>query len=351
MDSFVESLICEIKLKKDFFSSRGLPVTTIYFGGGTPSLLSPGQLSEIVNSICDNFKIKSLDSIQEFTIEVNPDDASVDYLSAIRKIGINRLSMGVQSFSDEDLKWMNRRHTSGQAIEVFNNARVAGFDNISLDLIFGYELLTMEGWNNNLDKILSLRPEHISSYQLSIEPGSKLGRSYEKGCYRATSQEMSYIEYSQLQKRLKKAGYIQYEVSNFCMQGKEAIHNSAYWNLSPYLGLGPSAHSFDGDFRWWNCSNLNQYILQMEGGKGCSKKEKLSTRDKFNEIIMLSLRTTEGLGLSLLKDNFKHDLYDLFQKQLAKMVASGSLELNKDIVKIPPEKLFVSDGIIRDLFI
>ena len=351
MDSFVEALLSEIKHKREFFKKREVPLTTIYFGGGTPSLLSPDQLSEIVNSICLNFEVSSLAAIEEFTIEVNPDDATLDYLSQIKKIGINRLSMGIQSFSDEDLKWMNRRHSSSQATEAFKNARVAEFDNISLDLIFGFELLTMEGWNSNLDKMLELRPEHISSYQLSIEPKSKLGRLYEKGCYRATSEEVSYREYTLLQKKLKKAGYIQYEVSNFSLPGREARHNSAYWDLTPYLGLGPSAHSFDGDFRSWNCSNLNQYIIQMASGRSCPKQEKLSPKDKFNETIMLSLRRAAGLDLNLLKENFTASLYRVFDKPLGRGLNSGSLIQNNNKIKIPPEKLFLSDGIIRDLFI
>jgi len=351
LDGFVEALIREIEQKKDFFKNRGVHVTTIYIGGGTPSLLSLSQISEITNSVFENFEIPSLAAIEEFTIEVNPDDVTPEFLSGLRKIGVNRLSMGVQSFSDEELKWMNRRHSAKEAIDAFNNARAAGFHNISIDLIFGFERLTIEGWKNNLDKIVELRPEHISSYQLSIEPGSKLGKSYEKGCYNAPSQEMSYSEYLLLQKSLKKAGYIQYEVSNFSLLGREAIHNSSYWNLTPYLGLGPSAHSFDGDFRSWNCSNLNQYILRLATGKGSSRQEKLSPRDKFNETIMLSLRKTEGLDLDMLKKNFNAFLYDLFDKQLERVIISGSVIEGKGRIKIPPEKLFISDGIIRDLFI
>jgi len=349
MDSFVEALLCEINLKKDFFKNLEVPVTTIYFGGGTPSLLSTDQLSRIVNTAAENFGI-SPESVGEFTIEVNPDDVTPAYLSGIREIGFNRLSMGVQSFSDQDLRWMNRRHSSSQAIEAFRNARAAGFDNISLDFIFGYEMLTINGWRSNLKKIIELRPEHISSYQLSIEPKSKLGRMYEKGCYNATSQELSYNEYTLLQQMLKEAGYNQYEISNFALPGREARHNSAYWNLYPYLGLGPSAHSFDGDYRWWNCSNLNNYIIQTSSGKDCSKKEKLSQKDKFNETVMLSLRKTEGLDLNLLRDRFDTNLYDEFDKQLTTL-AAGSVVLNNHKIIIPPEKLFLSDGIVRDLFI
>ncbi len=351
MDSFVEALLNEIKLKRDFFKNNGVPLTTIYFGGGTPSLLSVHQLSVIVSSICENFEISSFGNIEEFTMEVNPDDVTPYYLSGIKKAGVNRLSIGVQSFSDEDLKWMNRRHSSSQAIEAFNNARTAGFDNICLDLIFGFELLTMERWNSNLQKILELRPEHISSYQMSIEPKSKLGRMYKKGCYNATPDDMSYKEYRLLQKRLSEAGYIQYEISNFSLPGREARHNSTYWNLTPYLGLGPAAHSYDGDFRSSNYSNLNQYLFQIGVGRSNSKQEKLSERDKFNETIMLSLRKTEGLNLSMLKERFSDSFYGMFNKQLKRALDSGAILLMDNKIKISQEKLFLSDGIIRDLFI
>jgi len=350
MESYVEALLNEIKLKKDFFRDKGIPLTTIYIGGGTPSLLSATQLSKIVSTVCEFFEI-SLKDIEEFTMEVNPDDVTPDYLAVIKKSGINRLSMGVQSFSDEDLKWMNRRHCSKQAIEAFHNARAAGFDNISLDLIFGFELLTMERWNSNLKKILELRPEHISSYQMSIEPKSKLGTLYEKGCYKATPDEMSYREYQLLQRTLDEAGYAQYEVSNFSLPGKEAIHNSGYWNLTPYLGLGPAAHSFDGDNRFWNCSNLNQYILQTGMGKTCSKQEKLTIKDKFNETMMLSLRKCDGLNPGLIKERFGESMFSMFEKLSAPLLKSGNLVLAEGKIKIPPEKLFLSDGIIRDLFI
>lgn len=350
MDSYVEALRSEIGLKKDFFRENGVPVTTIYIGGGTPSLLSDTQLSKIVGTLCEVFEI-SLKDIEEFTMEVNPDDITPDYLAAIKKSGINRLSMGIQSFSDEDLKWMNRRHSSKQAIDAFYNARAAGFDNISLDLIFGYEQLTMERWNSNLHKILELRPEHISSYQMSIEPKSKLGSLYEKGCYSATSDEMSYKEYQLLQKSLENAGYVQYEISNFSLPGKESIHNSAYWNLTPYLGLGPAAHSFNGDNRFWNCSNLNQYILQTGMGKSCSRQEKLSIKDKFNEAIMLSLRKRDGLNPEQLREKFGESIFGLFERQSAPLLKSGNLVLSDGKIKIPQEKLFLSDGIIRDLFI
>jgi oxygen-independent coproporphyrinogen-3 oxidase len=350
MDSYVEALLNEIKLKKDYFRDKGIPLTTIYIGGGTPSLLSATQLSKIVSTACEVFEI-SLEDIEEFTMEVNPDDVTPDYLATIKKSGINRLSMGVQSFSDEDLKWMNRRHNSKQAIDAFYNARAAGFDNISLDLIFGYELLTMERWNSNLQKILEMRPEHISSYQLSIEPKSKLGSLYEKGCYNATSDEMSYREYQLLQQCLNDAGYVQYEISNFSLPGKEAIHNSAYWNLTPYLGLGPAAHSFNGENRFWNCSNLNQYILQTAMDKSCSKQETLSIKDKFNETIMLSLRKRDGLNPGLLREKFGESMFGIFERQSAPLLKSGNLVISDGKIKIPQEKLFLSDGIIRDLFI
>lgn len=345
----MDALICEISLRKNFFKDLGVPLNTIYFGGGTPSLLRPEQLSAIVDSLSENLGL-SPESVTEFTVEVNPDDVTPDYLAKIRRIGVNRLSMGVQSFSDTDLKWMNRRHSASQAVDAFRWARAEGFDNISLDLIFGFELLTMEGWRNNLEKMIELRPEHISSYQMSIEPKSRLGRLYERGCYNATSQELSYSEYSLLQQMLGEAGYVQYEISNFALPGREAVHNSAYWNMTPYLGLGPAAHSFDGACRWWNTSNLSNYIINTSLGKRCSRKERLSERDKLNETVMLSLRRADGLDLGLLRERFEESMYNQFYKQMIALPA-GSVMMTGSKIRIPSEKLFLSDGIIRDLFI
>ncbi len=320
-------------------------------GGGTPSLLSPDQISQITEKVCNSFGITSVNLLREYTVEVNPDDVNKEYLLRLHSIGVKRLSMGIQSFNDEDLQWMNRRHNSAMAVEAYYIARECGFDNISLDLIFGYSLLSENKWIRNIETMLSLRPEHISSYQLGIEKNTKLGAQFARGEYTPLSDEQSYSQYSILQEMLADAGYIQYEISNFALPGFEAIHNSSYWDYSPYLGLGPSAHSFDGKTRSWNCANTGKYINSMKSEDSCSYSEQLTSRDKFNERVMLSLRRVDGLDVEPLQELFPGKEYKFFTNRLKFLITKGLLVENGHKVKIPPDKLFISDGIIRDLFI
>jgi len=348
-EAFTESLIREAEFRKDYFKNRGCRVKTLYFGGGTPSLLSPASFAAITKSICNFFEIDNPADLDEFTVEVNPDDASPEYLSALYLAGARRLSMGVQSFTDAHLKWMNRRHDSATALNAFGAARSAGFQNISIDLIFGFGALTEEVWQETLEKAVELSPEHISSYQLGIEPGTKLGRDYEKGTYIPLPDESSYRQYSMLQEILTKAGYIQYEVSSFARPGKETKHNSSYWNHTPYLGLGPSAHSFDGSVRHFNPPSLSKYLLQTNWD-AFAKREKLSERDLFNETVMLSLRRKEGLDRKHLASRFSSQLSSRFFSDAARLIKSGELEETGGKIRIPSGKLFLSDGIIRELF-
>ncbi|MCK9627151.1 MAG: radical SAM family heme chaperone HemW [Bacteroidales bacterium] len=349
--AYVESLLCEIEQRRDFFNNCNAKPTTLYIGGGTPSLLSNEQISRITEKVCSCFNIHSPQQFREFTVEVNPDDVTSDYLSALHLTGVNRLSMGIQSFDDDDLRWMNRRHDSAMAKEAYSTARHCGFDNISLDLIFGYNLLSEDKWIRNVETMISLKPEHISSYQLGIEKNTKLGAQFASGEYIPLPEDRSYLQYSILQRMLAGAGYIQYEISNFALPGFEAIHNSSYWDYSPYLGLGPSAHSFDGNKRSWNCSNIGKYISALQCGDSCSESELLTLNDKFNERVMLSLRKAEGLDIKAIKEMFPADDYNLFVRQLKFSLEKGLVIEDGNKIKIPSDKLFISDGIIRDLFI
>jgi oxygen-independent coproporphyrinogen-3 oxidase len=371
ISQFADSLCEEIKVRKDFFKKLGVPVTTLYVGGGTPSLMPAGTLSVVFRDLKDKFSIGSIESLEEVTMEVNPDDVMPSYLKSLRELGVTRISMGVQSFVDSHLAWMNRRHDSSKAVEAFNAAREAGFDNISIDLIFGFDGLTDEVWNYNLDRAIELRPEHISSYQLSIEPKTKLGRQYEKGAYNALSDEVSLRQYSALQKKLADAGYEQYEISSFCLPGREAKHNSAYWNRTPYLGLGPSAHSFDGVKRFWNEPSLTKYLKTYQQCRGTEHgdvvtnetsgqsgsvlktvhSETLKKRDHFNEIIMLSLRRTNGLNPGELRETFPEEMCNEFENSVELQLQKGNLIKEGDKIRIPSGLLFLSDGIIRDLIL
>lgn len=349
---YIPALKREISERGDFFSSlyeSDRIVKTLYVGGGTPSILPPELLKEAVSAIRETFTIA--EEI-EFTVEVNPDDITEDYAGSLRRMGVNRVSMGVQSFKDSHLKWMRRRHDSQTAVNAYRILRKAGFDNISLDLIFGFPLMTVGDWEDNLDTIIELSPEHISAYQMGIDPDTPLERMEKSGEFSLPSQEDSERMYKILQAKLKAAGYVQYEVSNFCKPGYHSRHNSSYWNRTPYLGLGPGAHSFIGMAREWNTSDIatwcNLSILPLREG------ETLSPVDVFNEILMLGLRTAAGVSLDTLRNCGPQSplfISDLLPK-LSAMESNGLITLTPDgKIKIPPGKFFISDGIIRKLFV
>ncbi len=349
---YIPALKREISERGDFFSSlyeSDRIVKTLYVGGGTPSILPPELLKEAVSAIRETFRIA--EEI-EFTVEVNPDDITEDYAGSLRRMGVNRVSMGVQSFKDSHLKWMRRRHDSQTAVNAYRILRKAGFDNISLDLIFGFPLMTVGDWEDNLDTIIELSPEHISAYQMGIDPDTPLERMEKSGEFSLPSQEDSERMYKILQAKLKAAGYVQYEVSNFCKPGYHSRHNSSYWNRTPYLGLGPGAHSFIGMAREWNTSDIATWcdlsILPLREG------ETLSPVDVFNEILMLGLRTAAGVSLDTLRNCGPQSplfISDLLPK-LSAMESNGLITLTPDgKIKIPPGKFFISDGIIRELFV
>jgi len=350
VDDFTEALVKEIVIRSNDLKNKGLSVNTVYFGGGTPSLISIPSLKAILSALYENYPLSPA-GVKERTIEVNPDDITTQYLDGLRECGFNRLSMGIQSFSDQHLKWMNRRHNTQTALNSFELARKAGFSNISIDLIFGFEMLTTKEWKENLLKAISLSPEHISAYQMSIEKGTTLHRNYIKGAYLQPPDESSARQYSMLQEELAKGGYIQYEISSFCKPGLYSQHNSSYWDFTPYFGFGPSAHSFDGTFRHRNFSSLAKYIKTMKAGESFGPSHKQSLKERFNEYIMLSLRRTEGIDKEVLEKSFKKFIKHQFQSELGRLTEAGFLLEESGKIRIPPEHLFVSDGIIRDLFV
>lgn len=366
---FVGALEHEAQARKDFFRDTGSSVTTMYIGGGTPSVLLPGQLERIVRCAKDVFKLNLLQ--MEFTVEVNPNDITPEYASFLVSLGVNRVSMGLQSFSDVHLRWMNRRHTAAEGELAYKTLRNAGIGNISIDLIFGYSMLGTGEWEYNIDKALALCPEHISAYQMSIEQGSALGLLARKGEYDAPSQEICERQYMLLQKKLEAAGYMQYEISNFARQkclphdlSAEKFyiskHNSSYWNGVPYLGLGPAAHSFTGKMRFWNNESVKKYCtcygnlsrtLSLCGSfdtpASVCGKEILSREDMFNETVMLGLRQVCGLNLNKLDSS----LLSRIEPEISLFTKRGLLVSEGCNIRIPAEKLFVSDSIIRELFV
>lgn len=351
-EKFIQALHKEIHLKKN--STEG--VSTVYFGGGTPSVLSLPVLHEILDVVKKVFGTGG-SSPQEITIEVNPDDITPEYAKGLKAAGFNRVSMGVQSFIDEHLVWMNRRHRADEAVKAYFLLREAGFENISLDLIFGYSLLNEREWEYNLNRIITLSPEHVSAYQMSIEPGSRLSALLRRGEYTLPDDTVCATQYQQLQRMLAGAGYDQYEVSNFAREGFRSRHNSSYWNKSSYLGLGPSAHSFNGEIRYWNTDSIKSYcayyltceapfsVENLPAYAGGS--EMLSRTDIFHESLMLGLRTVEGIDLSTLDAELLSHVMPRIRRQIR--LENLVLRDNRYAV-IPAGKLFVSDSIIRELF-
>lgn len=341
--SFIDALKQEISRRAKLF--KGVPYT-LYIGGGTPSLLTIEELSSVIQTLEDKFDLSKL---KEFTIEVNPDDIDLGFANDLRKLGVNRVSMGIQSFDEYHLKWMHRRHTAAQAINAYYSLRDSGIENISLDLIFGYvaegenENISFDKWNNDINEILKLHPEHISAYQMSIEPGSMLALS---GNYIEPTEEFCAQEYRLLQDRLYNEGYIQYEISNFSLCGYKSKHNSSYWDRIPYLGLGPAAHSFDGKRRSWNPSDIVKYNTNAYKGWDNEYSEVLSKKEILEEKIMLGLRRVDGVILTSEEANLLKDEVSKLSKRGVIISENGGTHL-----RIPPKYFFISDSIISELFI
>ena len=321
-----------MELRRGYLDGCG-PIKTLYFGGGTPSLLPAATFEKICTALRSVF---DLSAVEEFTVEVNPEDVATreDLLPAFKSAGVNRVSMGVQSFIDRQLKWMNRRHDASTALQAFDRLRTAGFDNISIDLIFGFAGLTDEEWLATLRQATALKPEHISAYQMSIDPESILAEKAARGEYAEPDDEVCARQYSMLQDTLEAAGYQQYEISNFCLRGRHSRHNSAYWTREAYLGLGPAAHSFNGcDRRQWNPPSVEEYCSALEAGHlPYGGGERLTIDDVYNEKIMLGLRTARGVAKDLIK-------------------APGILQDTGDTYRIPRDKFFICDSIIEDYLI
>ncbi len=355
MDTYKESLLQEISSRKTFlhYCCSDVSPYTLYIGGGTPSRLPAGMLEEVIAELRAHLPDPGR-AFEEFTVEVNPDDITPAYVTALRRMGVTRVSMGVQSFDDNCLKWMNRRHDAAGALAAFRTLREGGIDNISIDLIFGYNPWSadeseaadsgsseiserlMRLWESDLSIALSIAPEHISAYQMSIEPGSALGNMAAQGKYHEPEDELCAAQYALLQKMTSEAGFEQYEISNFALPGRRAMHNSGYWDHVPYIGLGPGAHSFDGAARYWNPECVQAYSVP---DAGCM--ETLTDEDILTEKVMLGLRRADGLVLS--------SVPQIDIRQVEVLLSMGLLTLCDGVLRIPKEHFFISDSIIREL--
>ena len=339
----VQMLCKELQLRKD---EIGRPIQTIYFGGGTPSLLNSEELDLIFKTIFENFEVSEN---AEITLEANPDDFSEDVIKMLDASPVNRLSIGVQSFFEEDLKLMNRAHNSEEALRSLQLAKQY-FDNISIDLIYGIPGQTNEQWIENLETALKLEIPHISSYALTVEPKTALERFIEKGKVKPVDDEQYREQFEILVKTLTSNGFEHYEFSNYGKPGYHSQNNMAYWLGKPYLGIGPSAHSYDGAFRKWNISNNTLYINSIEGGKLPQQMEELSKTDSYNEFVMTRLRTKFGVSTEDIQEKFGEKYRIHFLKETTKFVEDGLMERTEDTYYITPKGKFLSDGIASELF-
>ena len=343
-DDYIDAVLKEIEMQKDYVNE---PIQTIYFGGGTPSLFSSQELYRIIDKI---YKYLSVNQNIEATIEVNPDDISREYLSSLREIGLNRISMGVQSWNNRDLKLMNRRHDEKKAEEALKDT-MDFFDNISVDLIYGIPGMSIEDWEKNLIKTLSFDIQHISAYSLTIEPETAFYKMRLSGKIKEAEEELFIRQYELLKEMCAEHGFLQYEISNFAKQDYYSVHNSNYWKQVPYLGLGPSAHSFNGYSRQWNVSDVNTYISEIKKGNLSLEREYLSEKTRYNEYVMTSLRTMWGIDLEKLELMFGKEMHDYVVSVSEKYKQYGMMTKRKDHLILTNQGIMISDNIISDFML
>lgn len=346
INDYVESLKREIVNRKDYLGEE--KVRTIYFGGGTPSLLPTKYIAEILEIVNDNF---DLTSNPEITLEANPDTINKEQLFSLKSLDINRISIGIQSFHDDDLKYLDRRHDSKHALQIIDDLKCVGFDKITLDLIYGIPTLTEEKWNENLDIFFSTGFSHLSAYALTVEPKTILGQRIEKGDLQDVSEDEAVRHYNILVERTKEKGFEHYEISNFAKLGCRSQHNSIYWNDEKYLGLGPSAHSYDGNSRQWNVSNLTKYIQLVGNSEEYYEKEILTVDDKFNEYVMTSLRTSWGCNLEKIEKSYGKSYVSHFLKNVEKYLKSGEMLKDFNTYRLTDKGMLFADGIAAELFL
>ena len=343
-DQYVHALCSELISRIDYL--QGEPINTIYFGGGTPSQLEKKDFEQIFNTISSAY---GMEFCREITLEANPDDLSAGYLAEISSLPFNRLSIGIQTFSDDTLRLLKRRHTSSQAIRAIENARNAGFRNISIDLIYGLPGETTETWEQDLLQAIRLDVEHISAYHLTYEEGTPIHNMLQQHAIEEVEEDKSLTFFASLRNKLEEAGYEHYEISNFSKPGKQSMHNSSYWNGTKYLGCGASAHSYNGDSREWNVSSIGTYIKGIEQNNRVYEKEILNKNTRYNDLIITSLRTKQGLSLSQLEQEYGSLFLQKCLRAAQKHIANKDLEVRDNKLRLTPKGIFISDSIMSDL--
>lgn len=343
-DQLISALAKELQLRKDEF--KNTTVETIYFGGGTPSLLSIEELQFLIDTVHKNYSVATS---PEITLEANPDDLSEEKIVELSQSPINRLSIGIQSFYEKDLKLMNRAHNAAEAKKCLEIA-TQYFDNISLDLIYGIPNSTSKEWLDNIKTALSFGVPHISSYALTVEPKTALANFIDKGIIDDVDDEVAHQQFHQLIEQLEEAGFEHYELSNFAKPGYYSKNNSAYWLGKPYIGVGPSAHSFNGDQRAWNVKNNSVYIKKIEANQLPLEIETLSQNDKYNEFVMTGLRTSWGISLKTISSRFGDHYKDFLLNQAQFYITKHLLYIDNDSLKATKKGKFLTDGIASELF-
>jgi oxygen-independent coproporphyrinogen-3 oxidase len=340
------ALLHEMELRKDYLPLPLSPAT-LYFGGGTPSLLSPDELNLFITKA----RLLSQAAVfTEITVEANPDDLTPDYVAHLLCSGVNRLSIGIQSFHDHHLKQLRRRHSARQAVESVRVAQAAGFRNITIDLMYGLPGQTLPEWEADVQEALRLEVPHISAYHLSIEPKTLLGKQHARGLLQLPEEETGVQQFLYLHNTLEKAGYEHYEISNFAREGFRGLHNSGYWQGFPYLGIGPSAHSYNGTSRQWNVANNIRYIAALEKNAPAFERENLTPVMRFNEYVLTALRTAAGMRLSQVAESFGEPYRKHCLLQAQPYIDSGKVVCTGDSLRIPAQHFIVSDEVIRALF-
>jgi len=345
-ETLVKSILTEMDYRIGYLPNK--TINTIYFGGGTPSLLSEREIFLLLEKI---HKLYNVSKNAEITLECNPDDLTDEKLKELKRLEINRLSIGLQSFDEEELIWMNRAHTAKQSESSVKRAQDRGFENITIDLIYGSKFSNLSNWKKTLDKVIALEVPHISSYNLTIEEKTKLGHDFKIKKEVAIDDEKSSELFIEMIERLEKNNFIHYEISNFGKEGFFSIHNSNYWKGEHYIGLGPSAHSFDGTSRQWNISNNNIYIKHLsEKSEAYFEKEVLTETERFNEYILTSLRTIWGVDLKYLKSNFNTDFVKQFEIQIQEYIKQGTIIVKESTYTLTEKGKLLADRIASDLF-
>jgi len=341
----INSLKKEIELRKNYLNNN--TIETIYFGGGTPSILEESEISLLINTIFENYTVINN---TEISLECNPDDLTKKKVQNLKKSGINRLSIGIQSFNNQDLEFMNRSHNSSQAIESVQLAKEIGFNNISIDLMYSLPKQSLEKWKENLDIAFSLGIQHISAYSLTIEEKTKLKYLLKKGEFSELDDIDSSEHFNLLMMEAEKNKFIQYEISNFGLNGFFSKHNSKYWQAGHYLGIGPSAHSYNGETRSWNVNSNTKYIEGISENKIRYDEEILSNSQKYNDYIMTSLRTIYGINFNYIKKEYGENYLIFFKTELQKWIKSEHVYIENKIAYLSKKGKYISDNICSDLF-